>query len=73
VNAGKALTVLCREQFSWNTRHESPEVEAGYTLFLYEQMRAILYAMDQHGFDAPQRMAVFRDNTERILRKECLS
>ncbi|UCF98913.1 MAG: amidohydrolase family protein [Spirochaetaceae bacterium] len=58
---------LCRENFSWNTRHEAAEVEAGYTLFLYEQMRGILDAMDRHGFDANQRKAVFWNNAERIL------
>jgi predicted TIM-barrel fold metal-dependent hydrolase len=58
---------LCREEFSWNTRHEAAEVEAEYTLFLYEQMRGILGAMDRNHFDASQRQAVFCKNAERIL------
>jgi predicted TIM-barrel fold metal-dependent hydrolase len=61
---------LCRESFSWNTRHESPDVEAEYTLFLYEQMRSILDAMDRHRYDTLLKMAVFRDNAKRIIGKE---
>ena len=58
---------FCREEFSWNTQHEPAEVEAEYTLFLYEQMRAILDAMDRHHYDSGQRTAVFWSNAERIL------
>jgi predicted TIM-barrel fold metal-dependent hydrolase len=58
---------LCREEFSWNTQHEPAEVEVEYTLFLYEQMRAILDTMDQHRFKVSKRTAVFCDNAERIL------
>jgi predicted TIM-barrel fold metal-dependent hydrolase len=61
---------LCREEFSWNTQHEPPEVEAGYTLFLYEEMRAILDAMDRHHFDAAGVRAVFEDNAQRVLLPE---
>ena len=46
---------------------EPAEVEAEYTLFLYEQMRAILDAMDRHHYDSGQRTAVFWSNAERIL------
>jgi hypothetical protein len=57
----------CREEFSWNMRHEPAAVEEGYTLFLYEQMRAVLDAMDRHGFSAGQKDDVFWGNAERIL------
>ena len=60
---------FCREEFSWNTQHEPAEVEAEYTLFLYEQMRAILDAMDRHHMDADHRQAIFWNNAERILVK----
>jgi predicted TIM-barrel fold metal-dependent hydrolase len=58
---------LCRENYSWNARHEPPEVEASYTLFLYEQMRAILDAMERHGYRASQRDGVFWGNARRAL------
>jgi predicted TIM-barrel fold metal-dependent hydrolase len=58
---------LCLEAYSWNTRHEPPEAEAAYTLFLYEQMRAILEAMDRHRYTAAQRDGVFWANARRAL------
>jgi predicted TIM-barrel fold metal-dependent hydrolase len=61
---------LCREEFSWNRQHEPVETEARYTLFVYEQMKSILDAMDRHRFDAGCRRAVFWDNADRILRTE---
>ena len=33
---------LAREDFPWNRHEEGPEAEAGYTFFLYEQLRSIL-------------------------------
>jgi predicted TIM-barrel fold metal-dependent hydrolase len=38
---------LCREEFSWNMDRRSSEEEASYTMFLYEQVRAILDAVDK--------------------------
>ena len=58
---------LCREPFSWNTAHRSTEEEAGYTFFLYEQMRAILDAMDRHGFTDRERDGIFGQNARRAL------
>lgn len=58
---------LCREPFSWNKDRRPPEVEATYTLFLYEQMRAILDAMDRHHFPDRDKAAVFHDNAFRAL------
>lgn len=58
---------LCREDFSWNTDRRAPEEEAQYTLFLYEQMRVILDAMDHHGFTAHQKQGVFGENAKRVL------
>jgi predicted TIM-barrel fold metal-dependent hydrolase len=58
---------LAREPFSWNRNHKDPATEATYTLFLYEQARSILDAMDRHHFSAAQKAAVFHDNAFRIL------
>jgi predicted TIM-barrel fold metal-dependent hydrolase len=58
---------LCREEFSWNTDRKSPEQEATYTLFLYEQVRSILDAMGDHSFSERDRQAVFGGNAKRIL------
>jgi predicted TIM-barrel fold metal-dependent hydrolase len=60
---------LAREPFSWNRDRRDPAEEAGYTLFLYEQARSILDAMDRHGFSDSQKKAIFHDNAARILRQ----
>jgi predicted TIM-barrel fold metal-dependent hydrolase len=58
---------FCREPFSWVTEHEAPEVENRYTLFLYEQMKNILDAMDRHRFTARDKEALFYTNTADLL------
>jgi predicted TIM-barrel fold metal-dependent hydrolase len=59
---------LCREPFSWNTQREPPEVEATYTLFLYEQMRSLLDAVDRHRLTPVQKEGVFWSNARRALK-----
>jgi predicted TIM-barrel fold metal-dependent hydrolase len=61
---------LCREEFSWKIHDEPEEVEAGYTLFLYEQMRAVFDAMERHHLDAGQRSGIFWENAARLLASE---
>jgi predicted TIM-barrel fold metal-dependent hydrolase len=63
---------LCREDYSWNRQHEPPEVEASYTLFIYEQVRAILDAAERHGLSRAQLEGIFHDNTARALGVESL-
>ncbi len=59
---------LCREDFSWNRlSHRSPEEEDKYTLFLYEQMRSILHAMDRRGLVEKDKDGIFFYNAERLL------
>jgi predicted TIM-barrel fold metal-dependent hydrolase len=58
---------LCREDYSWNTDRRPPEEEASYTLFLYEQMRAILDAIDRHALDERQKQGIFVENAQRAL------
>ena len=58
---------LCREDFTWNTDRRPADEEAEYTLFLYEQMRSILDAMDRHGFTRQDREGVLGANVRRAL------
>ena len=58
---------LCREDFSWNVERRSPEEEATYTIFLYEQMRAILDAIERHGLTEGEKRGIFRENALRAL------
>lgn len=55
---------LSREDFSWN-KHKYPHEEAGYTFFLYEQLKIML---DVIGDDERVRKAVFYDNARTIYR-----
>ena len=57
---------LCREDFPWNKHLESPEVEAEYTFFLYEQMNNVLNVVEEVG-DDDLKQDVFWRNAERIL------
>lgn len=45
--------------YSWNTNRKSPEEEASYTYFLYEELRAII--------EAVRRVGLGRDAVEKIL------
>lgn len=40
---------LAREDFAWNTHYDGKETEAGYTFFLYEQLKNVLDAADEFG------------------------
>ncbi|HWQ07047.1 MAG TPA: amidohydrolase family protein [Feifaniaceae bacterium] len=53
---------LCRENFGWN-KHIHPEDEAGYTFFIYEQLKTTL---DFIGDNEEKKQAVFYDNAKRV-------
>ena len=61
---------LSREDFSWNTDRRSHEEEAEYTLFVYEQVRAILDAIERNGLGERSKEDIFFRNAERLMRKE---
>lgn len=56
---------LCREDFLWN-QHQYPEKEDEYTLFLYEQLKAILDAIDETGGSMSMKEQVFSKNAIRV-------
>ena len=58
---------FARESFSWNTDRKSPEEEEQYTLFLYEQMKSILDAIDRHGLSVEHKNGIFLGNAQRAL------
>jgi len=56
--------------FHFNKDRESPEIEAGYTLFMYEDLRAIKQACQQLGIVHPaQIQAIFHDNAARLIER----
>ena len=58
---------LSSEDFSWNTDRRSPEEEATYTLFIYEQLRTILDAIDRNGLTGEMKECIFFRNAEQLL------
>ena len=63
----KSYINLCRENFSWNKNRKTPEEEEKYTIFLYEEFRAILDAIDRHGFSKDQKQGIFSENARLVL------
>ena len=54
--------------FHFNQEREAPEIEAGYTLYMYEDLRAIKQACEELGItDRSQIEAMFHDNAARLI------
>lgn len=53
--------------FHFNKEREAPEVEARYTLFMYEALRAIKDVCAEVGFGPVQIEALFHDNAARLI------
>jgi predicted TIM-barrel fold metal-dependent hydrolase len=62
----RTYTNFTNEPFSWNRERQPPDVEARYTFFLYEQMKAILDTLDRNGL-SQTRDDLFYNNAARIL------
>lgn len=53
--------------FHFNRRREPPEVEARYTLTMYEALRALKTACDELGLAREDVEAIFRGNAQRLI------
>lgn len=53
--------------FSFNTLREPPEVEAGYTLTMYEALHAIRQAFERLGMGRTEAELIFHDNARRLI------
>jgi hypothetical protein len=54
--------------FHFNLHREPPEVEAGYTLYMYEDLRAIKQACEELGLTNRRHIeAIFHDNAARLI------
>jgi uncharacterized protein len=53
--------------FYFNRERESPEIEAKYTLYMYEALRAIKLACEAAQLDRGQVEAIFHGNAERLI------
>ena len=54
--------------FYFNRDREPPAVEAGYTLYMYEALRALRQACDELGLTRDQVEAIFHGNARRLIR-----
>jgi len=54
--------------FHFNTNREPPEIEARYTLTMYEALRAIRQACEETGLSRDAVEAIFHANAERLIR-----
>lgn len=53
--------------FSWNTNRKSPEQEASYTLYLYEELRALIQAIVRAGMGKAEFEKVMYSNAAMVL------
>ena len=53
--------------FHFNVNREPPDVEAGYTLYLYQQLTSIKQACQDLALTRQQIEGIFRDNAARLL------
>jgi len=53
--------------YSWNTNRKSPEEEACYTWFLYEELRALVKAVERSGFGADVMEKIVYSNGAGLL------
>jgi len=54
--------------YSWNTNRKSPEVEADYTFFLYEELKAIIAAVQRVGMGKEALERITYSNAAALLR-----
>jgi hypothetical protein len=66
--AGRTYVNRTSRPFHFNRDREPPEVEAGYTLYMYEDLRALRQACIELGIvDRRQIEAIFHDNAARLI------
>ena len=53
--------------FHFNKEREAPEIEAGYTLYMYEALKALRDACDRLGLGASDVQKIFCANAERLI------
>ncbi|MFO7947934.1 MAG: amidohydrolase family protein [Armatimonadota bacterium] len=60
---------LTSGDYGWNTDREPPEVEATYTLYIYEAMAACIDMTLALGFGEAELSAIFNDNARGLIDK----
>ncbi|NLW51671.1 MAG: amidohydrolase family protein [Candidatus Brocadiaceae bacterium] len=64
---GRSYVNRTSHPFHFNAEREPPEVEAGYTLYMYEALRALKDACRATGIDARGVQGILHDNAQRLI------
>ncbi len=64
---GREYINRTNRDFHFNTQREPPEVEAGYTLYMYEALRALRETCADLGIGRRGVEAIFHDNARRLI------
>lgn len=64
---GRTYVNRCSYPFHFNKDRESPEIEAGYTLYMYEALKALRGACDDLGIGRASVDAIFHGNAARLI------
>jgi len=66
---GRAYVNRTDQPFHFNAEREAPQIEAGYTLYMYEALKALKVACTQLGLSRPDVRAILHDNAEGLIRR----
>jgi predicted TIM-barrel fold metal-dependent hydrolase len=64
---GRSYTNHTSQDFYFNTNRESPEIEAGYTLYMYEALKAMKDACEKIGIGRDGVEKMFFRNADRLV------
>ncbi len=64
---GRTYRNRTSQPFMFNKEREAPEIEARYTLYMYEALRALRQACEQNGIGREGVEAIFHGNAARLI------
>ena len=67
-HVGETYINYTNAPYSWNTNRKSPEEEAGYTFYLYEELRALIAAVQKAGMGRDEMRKIMLTNSAKLLR-----
>jgi predicted TIM-barrel fold metal-dependent hydrolase len=66
-HVGETYINYTDEPFSWNTNRKPPEVEANYTFYLYEELRALIRAAQATGIGKDGLKKILWSNATKLI------
>jgi len=68
-HVGETYVNFSNGDYSWNTDRKSPEVESGYTYYVYQQLRALIGAARRAGLGKEALGKILYSNAAKLLGK----